>query len=304
VSVTTTPRPPEHIEPSTNPTTAIRSILPALPPAERRVAEGILAQPAEIVFLSISDLATRASTSEATVVRLCQRAGFAGYPEMRLAMATQVGRSAATRPARITGTDIAPDDPLSDIVAKVGSSDSAAISDTVEQLDLHVLEQVAAAIAAARRVEIYGIGASGLVALDLEHKLRRIGLPAAASVDGHLALTSAAVLTPDDLVIGLSHSGETLDVIDPVAQARARGATAVAITNYPRSSLAKMADHVLTTAAQESLFRAGAMASRAAQLTVVDCIYLAVAQRDHEAVVLALDRTSAALRTRRRGGDA
>lgn len=302
--MTTTPRPPEHIEPSTNPTTAIRSILPALPPAERRVAEGILAQPAEIVFLSISDLATRASTSEATVVRLCQRAGFAGYPEMRLAMATQVGRSAATRPARITGTDIAPDDPLSDIVAKVGSSDSAAISDTVEQLDLHVLEQVTAAIAAARRVEIYGIGASGLVALDLEHKLRRIGLPAAASVDGHLALTSAAVLTPDDLVIGLSHSGETLDVIDPVAQARARGATAVAITNYPRSSLAKMADHVLTTAAQESLFRAGAMASRAAQLTVVDCIYLAVAQRDHEAVVLALDRTSAALRTRRRGGDA
>ena len=237
--MTATPRPPEHIEPSTNPTTAIRSILPALPPAERRVAEGILAQPADIVFLSISDLATRASTSEATVVRLCQRAGFAGYPEMRLAMATQVGRSAATRPARIIGTDIAPDDPLSDIVAKVGSSASAAISDTVEQLDIQVLEQVTAAIAAARRVEIYGIGASGLVALDLEHKLRRIGLPAAASVDGHLALTSAAVLTPDDLVIGLSHSGETLDVIDPLAEARARGATAVAITNYPRSSLAK-----------------------------------------------------------------
>lgn len=302
--MTTTPRPPEHIEPSTNPTTAIRSILPALPPAERRVAEGILAQPADIVFLSISDLATRASTSEATVVRLCQRAGFAGYPEMRLAMATQVGRSAAARPARIIGTDIAPDDPLSDIVAKVGSSASAAISDTVEQLDIQVLEQVTAAIAAARRVEIYGIGASGLVALDLEHKLRRIGLPAAASVDGHLALTSAAVLTPDDLVIGLSHSGETLDVIDPVAEARARGASAVAITNYPRSSLAKTADHVLTTAAQESLLRAGAMASRAAQLTVVDCIYLAVAQRDHEDVVLALDRTSAALRTRRRRGGA
>lgn len=300
--MTATPRPAEHIEPGTNPMTAIRSILPALPPAERRVAEGILAQPADIVFLSISDLATRASTSEATVVRLCQRAGYAGYPEMRLAMATQVGRSAATRPARIIGTDIAPDDPLSDIVAKVGSSDRAAIRDTVEQLDIHVLEQVTAAIAAARRVEIYGIGASGLVALDLEHKLRRIGLPAAASVDGHLALTSAAVLTPDDLVVGLSHSGETLDVIDPVTEARARGATAVAITNYPRSSLAKVADHVLTTAAQESLFRAGAMASRAAQLTVVDCIYLAVAQRDHEDVVLALDRTSAALRTRRRGG--
>ena len=82
----------EHIEPGADPVTSLRSILPSLPPAERRVAEGILAQPGDIVFLSIGDLATRASTSEATVVRLCQRAGFAGYPEMRLALATQVGR--------------------------------------------------------------------------------------------------------------------------------------------------------------------------------------------------------------------
>jgi DNA-binding MurR/RpiR family transcriptional regulator len=295
-------RPSEHIEPGANPVTVVRSILPALPPAERRVAEGILAEPGDIVFLSIGDLATRASTSEATVVRLCQRAGFGGYPELRLALATQVGRSAASRPdSRIVGTDIAADDPLADIVAKVGAADSAAIADTVEQLDIATLARVTDAIAAARRIEIYGIGASGLVALDLEHKLRRIGLPAAASVDGHLALTSAAVLRPDDLVCGISHSGQTLDIIDPVSEARARGATAVAITNYARSALAKVADLVLTTAAGESLFRAGAMASRAAQLTVVDCIYLAVAQRNYEDTVLAIDRTSAALRSRRSG---
>ncbi len=300
-----TARPAEHIEPGVNPVTALRSILPSLPPAERRVAEGILAQPGDIVFLSIGDLASRASTSEATVVRLCQRAGFAGYPEMRLALATQVGRSAATRLAsRIAGTDIAPDDPLADIVAKVGAADGAAISDTVEQLDVETLGMVTGAVAAARRIEIYGIGASGLVALDLEQKLRRIGLPAAASVDGHLALTSAAVLNTDDLVVGISHSGETLDVIDPVVEARARGAIAVAITNYARSSLARAADLVLTTAARESLFRAGAMASRVAQLTVVDCIYLAVAQRDYDDTVLALDRTSSALRSRRSGGPA
>ncbi|MEX1296658.1 MAG: MurR/RpiR family transcriptional regulator [Candidatus Limnocylindrales bacterium] len=299
-----TPRPAEHIDPGANPMTALRAILPSLPPAERRVADGILAQPGDIVFLSIGDLASRASTSEATVVRLCQRAGFGGYPELRLALATQVGRNAAARPAtRIVGTDIAADDPLADIVAKVGAADGAAISDTVEQLDLASLARVIELVVRARRIEIYGIGASGLVAIDLEHKLRRIGLPAAASVDGHMALTSAAVLGHDDLVIGISHSGETLDVIDPVAEACGRGATAVAITNYGRSSLARTADLVLTTAAAESLFRAGAMASRAAQLTVVDCIYLAVAQRHYEDTVTALDRTSAALRSRRsRGG--
>ena len=299
-----TARPAEHIEPGANPATALRSILPSLPPAERRVAEGILADPGGVVFLSIGDLATRASTSEATVVRLCQRAGFAGYPELRLATATQVGRSAATRPARIVGTDIAADDPLADIVAKVGAADGAAVHDTVEQLDVATLARAVEAVAAARRIEIFGIGASGLVAQDLEQKLRRIGLPAAASVDGHLALTSAAVLKGGDLVIGISHSGETLDVIDPVIEARDRGATAVAITNFARSSLAAAADLVLTTAAHESLFRAGAMASRAAQLAVIDCIYLAVAQRDYEDTVLALDRTSSALRSRRSGGGA
>ena len=297
-------RPAEHIEPGADPVTSLRSILPSLPPAERRVAEGILAQPGDIVFLSIGDLATRAKTSEATVVRLCQRAGFAGYPELRLALATQVGRRAAASKPRIVGTDVVADDPLEDIVAKVGAADGAAISDTAEQLDIATLARVIEVVAAARRIEIFGIGASGLVAQDLEQKLRRIGLPAAASVDGHLALTSAAVLTPDDLVFGISHSGETLDVIDPMVEAQARGATAVAITNHARSSLATTADLLLTTAAHESLFRAGAMASRAAQLTVIDCIYLAVAQRDYEETVLALDRTSSALRSRRSGGGA
>ena len=297
-------RPAEHIEPTTDPMTALRSILPSLPPAERRVAEGILAEPGDIVRLSIGDLATLASTSEATVVRLCQRAGYAGYPQLRLALATHVGRRSATRPAsRIVGTDIAADDPLADIVAKVGIADGAAISETVEQLDIVVLAQVTDAVVAARRTEVYGIGASGLVALDLETKLRRIGRSAAAATDGHSALTSAAVLSEEDLVIGISHSGETLDVIDPLLEAQSRGVTAVAITNFPASTLGRTADLLLTTAAHESLFRAGAMASRAAQLTVIDCIYLAVAQRDYEDTVLALDRTSSALRSRRsRGG--
>lgn len=301
--MTTSARPAEHIEPGPNPMTALRSILPDLPPAERRVADDILAWPADIVYLSISDLAARAGTSQATVVRLCQRAGFAGYPEMRLALATQVGRNIARGPgSRIVGTDVAADDPLADIVAKVGLADGAAISDTVEQLDLETLARVTAAVAAARRVEIYGIGASGLVALDLEYKLRRIGLPATASVDGHLALTSSAVLTSDDLAVGISHSGETLDVVEPLAEAGAHGATTVGITNFSRSSLARTADLVLTTAAHESLFRVGAMASRTAQLAVVDCLYLAVAQRDYEGTMLALDSTSAALRSRRSGG--
>jgi DNA-binding MurR/RpiR family transcriptional regulator len=297
--VVTSPQGRGQVEPSVNPMVSIRSILPSLPPAERRVAEDVLRQPADIVALSIGDLAERADTSEATVVRFCKHAGFDGYPDLRLALATQVGRSAAHGvPPRLVA-DVGPDDSLSDIVAKVGALDAQAINDTVEQLDVERLGQVVEAMVAARRIELYGIGASGLVATDLQQKLRRIGLPAAVSVDGHAAMTSAAVLTEKDVALGISHSGETLDVIDPIREASVRGCTSVAITNYPRSSLAATADLVLTTAARESRLRAGAMASRSAQLTVIDCLYLAVAQRDYDTTVFALDQTSAAVRSRR-----
>ncbi len=284
-----------------SPAVAIRSILPSLPPAERRVAEAVLSRPAEIVTLSIGTVAEQASTSEATVVRFCKKAGFDGYPDLRLALASEAGRSAAEGrdPTSVT-MDIGPEDALADVVAKAGAIDTQAIADTVTQLDIEVLARVVDQLAVARRIELYGVGASGLVAIDFEQKLRRIGLPAAASVDGHAALTSAAVLTPDDVAVGVSHSGQTIDIIDPIELARSRNASTVAITNYPQSALASIADLVLTTAARESLFRAGAMASRSAQLTVIDCIYLGVAQKHYGASVRALDETSAAVQDRRR----
>jgi DNA-binding MurR/RpiR family transcriptional regulator len=284
-----------------SPTVTIRSILPSLPPAERRVAERVLTHPGEVLFLSIGAIAQEAATSEATVVRFCKKAGFDGYPGLRLALASEVGRSTAeNRSGSVVGIEIGPDDSLGEVVVKVGALDAQAIADTVEHLNIEVLASVVELVTGARRIELYGIGASGLVAIDLEQKLRRIGLPSAASIDGHAALTSAAVSSADDVVLAISHSGQTLDVIEPVEQARSQGATTVAITNYLHSPLAEAADLVLTTAARESALRSGAMASRAAQLTVVDCVFIGVAQRNYEDTLVALDRTYAAVRGRRR----
>ncbi|MEN8040165.1 MAG: MurR/RpiR family transcriptional regulator [Actinomycetota bacterium] len=278
----------------------IRTVLPSLSAAERRVAEQILSNPRDAVASNIGSLAGDASTSQATVVRFSKKVGFSGYPDLRIALAAELGRTAAERSVRAeTGLDIGPDDSLEEITAKVGALDSQAIDDTIANLDIDVLGRVATAISDATRIEIYGIGASGLVATDLEHKLRRIGLPAVASTDGHAALTSAAVLPASGLAIGISHSGATLDTVDPLILARSRGATTVAITNFSPSALAKAAALVLTTAARESTLRAGAMASRAAQLTVVDCMYLAVAQRNFDETLTALNLTSGAVKSRR-----
>lgn len=286
-----------------DPTVLIGSALPSLSAAERRVAERILENPRVALSLNISALAKDASTSEATVVRFSKRVGFAGYPDLRVALAAEVGRLAAKGLDLGSGAfEIGPDDSLRDIVDKVGALDARAINDTVAHLNVEVLARAIDAIAAASRIEIYGIGASGLVAVDLEQKLRRIGLPAAVSTDGHAALTSAAVLPSDGIAIAISHSGTTLDVIDPMTLARSRGATTLAITNFSLSKLADIADLVLTTAVRESTFRAGAMASRSAQLTIVDCVYLAVAQSRFDGTVAALLQTSDAVQSRRYAG--
>ncbi|MFN2495714.1 MAG: MurR/RpiR family transcriptional regulator, partial [Pseudonocardiaceae bacterium] len=261
-----------------SPLVRIRSLLPGLTRAEQRVAQVVLADPTSVAHSSITEVAEQAGTSETTVTRFCKAIGVGGYPELRLSLAADAAR-AAVRVHHEVGGDIAPDEPLTDVVAKVAFADARAVEETVEQLDLEVLGMVVEALAPAPRVNICGVGASAFVALDFQQKLHRIGRIAFAWSDVHMALTSAALMCPGDVAVGISHTGATTDTLDVLREARQRGATTVAITNFPRSPIAELADHVLTTAARETTYRSGAMSSRIAQLTIVDCLFIGVAQR-------------------------
>jgi DNA-binding MurR/RpiR family transcriptional regulator len=199
------------------------------------------------------------------------------------------------------GGDIPPGADLAQIIATISFNDARAVEETAEQLDPAVCEQVVDAINGAGRVDIYGAAASGFVASDFQQKLHRIGRTAFAWPDVHLALTSAALLGKGDVAIGISHSGTTSDVIEVLQQARARGATTVALTNFPRSPITEVADFVLTTAARETTYRSGAMASRLAQLTVVDCLFVGVAARNRTKARRALEVTAEAVQTHRVG---
>ncbi|NHA67880.1 MurR/RpiR family transcriptional regulator [Phycicoccus flavus] len=255
----------------------LRGLRPSLSPAEDRVAEQVLADPGAASDLTISELAVAASTSETTVLRFCKRLGLRGYPQLRLALAAA---GAGPRSATAPSTDISAGDSVDDVITKVAFADASAVEETAQTIDRDALSATAAAIAAAGRVDVYGIGASALVGMDLQQKLHRIGSMCFSWNDPHIALTSATLLRPGDVAIGISHSGTTTETIEALALARERGATTVALTNFPLSRLAADADHVLATAARESSLRSGATASRIAALTVVDCLYIAVAQHD------------------------
>lgn len=277
----------------------ISGVLPSLSPAEQRVARLVVADPAEAARRTITDLATAAETSEATVIRFCRSVGMEGYPQLRIRLAAEAARRVEPPDARVMGGDIPPGADMAQIIATIAFNDARAVEETAEQLDPAVCEQVVDAISRAGRVDIYGSGASGFVASDFQQKLHRIGRTAFYFPDVHTALTSVALLGRGDVAVGISHTGTTSDTIEVLEQARSRGATTVVLTNFPRSPITEVADFVLTTAARETTYRSGAMASRLAQLTVVDCLFVGVAARNRDRARRALEATAEAVRPHR-----
>lgn len=278
----------------------IRDVMPELQPAAQRVAGLVLSDPAGAAQLTIGVLAERAETSVATVMRFCRAVGENSYPQLRLALAGAAARENALISQREPATgDIDPDDSLREIVDKIAFNESRAVSETADNLDLDSLERCVQLLTDARRIDVFGIGASGFVALDLHQKLHRIGLMAFVWTDPHAALTAAALLTPADVALGISHSGTTQDTVEPLQLAAERGAKTIAITNFSGSKLAVSADEVLSTAVRETPFRSGATASRIAQLAVVDFLFVGVAQRSYVEANLALSSTFKAIHHRR-----
>ncbi len=267
------------------------------------MAQRVVDDPERAAASSITQLAKDCATSEATVIRFCRTIDFSGYRELRLALATEAGqaRSARSNTAELA-SDINPDDTLVTVVQKIAYTDARAVEETGAAMDVNVLREVIDAMSNARRIDVYGVGASAFVGADLQQKLHRIGLTSFAWSDAHVMLTSAALLRESDVAIGISHSGTTTDTVQALTEAGRRGARTVAITNFPRSPIG-FADHVLTTAARETLFRSGATASRLAQLTVVDCLFVGLAQIRYTDSKTALETTYEAVRGLRLSDD-
>lgn len=277
--------------------TVIRGLLPSLTPAATRIAELILEDPGHVARCTISELGALAGTSESTIVRTARALGFSGYPELRLALAAAGATRTPDDP--ILTADITRSDSLSNVVAKIAHAEAQAIGDTAAGLDTVRLDAAIEAVRTARRIDIYGVGASGLVAEDLQQKFLRIGRASQALTEVHIALTSCVLLSGGDVAIAVSHSGETTDVTQPLRLAAEAGATTIAITGNARSTLAEIADHVLLSGGRETTFRPGALASRISQLLVVDCLFVGLAQRTYDASTRALVLTHETVATRR-----
>ncbi|MFI6734740.1 MurR/RpiR family transcriptional regulator [Nonomuraea sp. NPDC050451] len=259
----------------------IRGVEPTLTATHRRIAETILADPAAVAASTIGELAERCGTSLTTVTRFCRELGLAGYPELRLALAAELGRNDAA-PREQSLIAFSPDDPASLVLRSLLASDMRAMEETAAQLDLEAVDRAVSALVRARFIDFFAVAGSAGVAMDLHLRLHAVGRPGALWTDVHSAVCSANARDAHDVALGISHSGTTAEVVEPLTIARERGATTIAVTNFPRSPLAEAADIVLTTAAQDTPFRAGGVAARHTQMLVLDCLYIGVVQRTHE----------------------
>jgi RpiR family transcriptional regulator, carbohydrate utilization regulator len=260
----------------------IKASIPALPPAEQRVAKLLLADPRAFATLPVVELAERSHVSKPTVVRFCRSVGYDGLADFKRKLAGSVNEGVP-----FVHRAVDEDDKVSDIVVKVIDNAVSALLKYRNDAASHAFERAIAALTeagrAGKRIEFYGVGNSGIVAQDAQHKFFRLGVHAAAVSDGHVQVMSATMLEPGDCAVIISNSGRSRDLIDAAEIARRKGATLI-VVSASGSPLAQMAQGganqvLLAVDHPEDYDRYSPMVSRLLHLMVIDILTTAVALR-------------------------
>jgi RpiR family carbohydrate utilization transcriptional regulator len=255
----------------------IKASLPSLAPAEQRVGKLVLADPRAFANLPVSELADRAHVSKPTVVRFCRSVGYDGLSDFKLKLAGSVSEGVP-----FIHRSVDADDKTSDIAVKVIDNTVAAFLKYRNDASSFALEHAAQALAATqkthRRIEFYGVGNSGIVAQDAQHKFFRLGVNAIAYSDGHMQVMSASMLRPGDCAVIISNSGRTRDLMDACDIAKKRGATTIVIT-ASGSPLASAGNIHLTADHPEGYDKYSPMVSRLLHLLIIDILATTVALR-------------------------
>ena len=275
----------------------IKASLPSLAPAEQRVGKLVLADPRAFANLPVTELADRAHVSKPTVVRFCRSMGYDGLSDFKLKLAGSVSEGVP-----FIHRSVDADDKTSDVAVKVIDNTVAAFLKYRNDASSFALEHAAQALAdthkTGRRIEFYGVGNSGIVAQDAQHKFFRLGLNTIAYSDGHMQVMSASMLQPGDCAVIISNSGRTRDLMDACDIARKRGATTIVIT-ASGSPLAGIGHIHLTADHPEGYDKYSPMVSRLLHLLIIDILATTVALRIGEEVQPVLREMKNNLRNKR-----
>ena len=236
--------------------------------AEQRVVDTIIEHPQDVIYASVAELAERSKVSDPTVIRTCKKLGFNGYQDLKITLAKEL-----VNPLQAINENISPEDDSRTVAAKTFQSIIQTLKLTHDTLNIPDIEKAVASIVGARKVEIIGVGNSHGIALDLQHKLLRLGIDAIAFSDPHMAAVCLAYMTEEDLLFCISHSGSSREIVDLAQQGKNKGVQIISLSNIGVSPLSKLSDTSLHTVSNETHYRIIGLDSRIAQLAVIDTIY-------------------------------
>ena len=257
----------------------------SLSPKLQILADYILAHPNDIMHMTITELAERSTCSEASIFRMCKTLGYLGFQDFKIAIAQGVSKS----PTINIHDDIHPDDDARTLLEKVFNAHMRGFKETMELIDAKALEAAISLLESAPRIEFFGNGGSGSVAMDAYHKFMRIGIPCFYQTDNHFQATSVGIMPTDSVILAISHTGSNKSLIDVLLMAKTRGIKVIAITSYLKSPLSQVADITLCSPTQEIKHRPEANSSRLAQLGIVDTLYVGVSLRHQEQTLKNID---------------
>lgn len=263
----------------------IRKILANLDrmsPADREIGRFIAEHPEQMLALSSAALAAETGRSQSSVVKFSQRLGFASYQDLKLAVSTTRAQDWRLPGGAIHGS-IEQGDGYGTILEKLLSSKYRAMRETLAANGTREVARAVEALDGARRIHLAGVGASSLVASDLSYKLMKLGRIVVQSLDAHVQMANVAGIAQEDVLLALSYSGASMETLRIAELARSRGATLIAITGMQDNPLARLADILLHTVADEDQARSSAITARDAQLALTDLLFLMILQRQADA---------------------
>ena len=274
--------------------------------SEKLAADYVLEHMGEIPDLSIDRLAHNAGVSQPTVLRMLRSAGFSGYRDFCYRLVAELAKKAGAGEGGkgpMYGYTLDKSTPLEEIPFNMAATTQKMLEETIKNFSGKIYQRTVEALANARLIDIYGVENSEATARDLLTKLLYLGLPCRYFSDCYHQQIAAGALTPEDVAVGISYSGESKDTVDSLRRAKKAGAHTIAVTNFKDAAISRYADILICTS-QEQLMYGDAIFSRSCQILVVDMIYMGIISLDYERYTDRLKHFEKVVQEKAYGGNA
>ena len=267
----------------------IRASYYQLTAAERRVADFVLVQYAQVQFMSITQLADECGTAEATVSRFCRSLKLKGFNAFKIELARRSASGDITPQAPISM------DTLAGRVRESGRMIVEAAQQTMELMDLKLVTQAVEMIEQAPSVLCIGSGGSMIMAMECSHQFSTVTTKFFSVSESHMQISAVATMDPNGVIILFSYSGATAEGLQILELARQRGIRTILVTRFQRSPAAKLSTIVLRCGSNESPFQFGSVQAKVAQLMVVDALFQEYCLRNQESCEKSIQAIASAL---------